>query len=222
MKKRFLSLILSMVLCLGLFAPAMGAEKTFSDMPKTHWAYQAVGAMVDKGLFSGTTETTFSPDKTMTRSMLVTVLYRLAGSPVVEGTSKVSDVAPNAYYTDAVIWATQNGIVGGYDNGQFGTNDPVSREQMATILYRYAQHMEYDVSLVKGLNDYTDSNQVSSYAVRAMQWAVANGIINGTSSTTLSPQGSATRSQVAVILMRFDEEIAVPAEQQKEEGTKTK
>ena len=197
-------------------------ENPFTDVKEEDWFYEAVKYVVQKGLFAGTSETTFEPNLTMTRSMLVTVLYRLAGSPVVEGTSKVSDVAPNAYYTDAVIWATQNGIVGGYDNGQFGTNDPVSREQMATILYRYAQHMEYDVSLVKGLNDYTDSNQVSSYAVRAMQWAVANGIINGTSSTTLSPQGSATRSQVAVILMRFDEEIAVPAEQQKEEGTKTK
>ena len=197
-------------------------ENPFTDVKEEDWFYEAVKYVVQKGLFAGTSETTFEPNLTMTRSMLVTVLYRLAGSPEVEGTSKFSDVAPNAYYTDAVIWATQNGIVGGYDNGQFGTNDPVSREQMATILYRYAQHMEYDVSLVKGLNDYTDSNQVSSYAVRAMQWAVANGIINGTSSTTLSPQGSATRSQVAVILMRFDEEIAVPAEQQKEEGTETK
>ena len=197
-------------------------ENPFTDVKEEDWFYEAVKYVVQKGLFAGTSETTFEPNLTMTRSMLVTVLYRLAGSPEVEGSSKFSDVAPNAYYTDAVIWATQNGIVGGYDNGQFGTNDPVSREQMATILYRYAQHMEYDVSLVKGLNDYTDSNQVSSYAVRAMQWAVANGIINGTSSTTLSSQGSATRSQVAVILMRFDEEIAVPAEQQKEEGTKTK
>ena len=197
-------------------------ENPFTDVKEEDWFYEAVKYVVQKGLFAGTSETTFEPNLTMTRSMLVTVLYRLAGSPEVEGSSKFSDVAPNAYYTDAVIWATQNGIVGGYDNGQFGTNDPVSREQMATILYRYAQHMEYDVSLVKGLNDYTDSNQVSSYAVRAMQWAVANGIINGTSSTTLSPQGSATRSQVAVILMRFDEEIAVPAEQKKEEGTETK
>ena len=197
-------------------------ENPFTDVKEEDWFYEAVKYVVQKGLFAGTSETTFEPNLTMTRSMLVTVLYRLAGSPEVEGSSKFSDVAPIAYYTDAVICATQTRIVGGYDNGQFGTNDPVSREQMATILYRYAQHMEYDVSLVKGLNDYTDSNQVSSYAVRAMQWAVANGIINGTSSTTLSPQGSATRSQVAVILMRFDEEIAVPAEQQKEEGTKTK
>ena len=90
------------------------------------------------------------------------------------------------------------------------------------VLYRYAQHMKYDVSLVKGLNDYTDSDQVSGYAIRAMQWAAANGIVHGTGSTTLSPKGSATRSQVAVILMRFEEKIAVPAEQQKEEGTKTK
>ena len=210
----------------GIFVIGYDAEQIwenpFTDVKEEDWFYEAVKYVVQKGLFAGTSETTFEPNLTMTRSMLVTVLYRLAGSPEVEGSSKFSDVAPNAYYTDAVIWATQNGIVGGYDNGQFGTNDPVSREQMATILYRYAQHMEYDVSLVKGLNDYTDSNQVSSYAVRAMQWAVANGIINGTSSTTLSPQGSATRSQVAVILMRFDEEIAVPAEQQKEEGTETK
>ena len=197
-------------------------ENPFTDVKEEDWFYEAVKYVVQKGLFAGTSETTFEPNLTMTRSMLVTVLYRLAGSPAVEGTSKFSDVAPDAYYTNAVLWATQNGIAGGYGNGLFGVTDPVSREQLAVVLYRYAQHMKYDVSLVKGLNDYTDSNQVSSYAVRAMQWAVANGIINGTSSTTLSPQGSATRSQVAVILMRFDEEIAVPAEQQKEEGTKTK
>ena len=197
-------------------------ENPFTDVKEEDWFYEAVKYVVQKGLFAGTSETTFEPNLTMSRSMLVTVLYRLAGSPAVEGTSKFSDVAPDAYYTNAVLWATQNGIAGGYGNGLFGVTDPVSREQLAVVLYRYAQHMKYDVSLVKGLNDYTDSDQVSGYAIRAMQWAVANGIINGTSSTTLSPQGSATRSQVAVILMRFDEEIAVPAEQQKEEGTKTK
>ena len=211
---------------LGIFVIGYDAdqiwENPFTDVKEKDWFYEAVKYVVQKGLFAGTSETTFEPNLTMTRSMRVTVLYRLAGSPEVEGSSKFADVAPDAYYTDAVIWASQNGIVSGYDNGLFGTTDPISREQLATILYRYAQHMKYDVSLVKGLNDYTDSNQVSSYAVRAMQWAVANGIINGTSSTTLSPEGRATRSQAAVLLLRFDEKIAVLAERQKKGASEKK
>ena len=188
-------------------------ENPFTDVKEDDWFYEAVKYVVQKGLFAGTSETTFEPNLAMTRGMLVTVLYRLEGTPAVTGSSTFADVAPGQYYTSAVIWATQNGIVSGYGNGYFGTNDIVSREQMATILFRYAKSKDYDTSLVKDIGGFTDSDQVASYAKRALQWAYANGIIGGTSETTLSPKGSATRSQVATILMRFDEKIIVPAQE---------
>jgi hypothetical protein len=188
-------------------------ENPFTDVKEDDWFYEAVKYVVQKGLFAGTSETTFEPNLAMTRGMLVTVLYRLEGTPAVTGSSTFADVAPGQYYTSAVIWATQNGIVSGYGNGYFGTNDIVSREQMATILFRYAKSKDYDTSLVKDIGGFTDSGQVASYAKRALQWAYANGIIGGTSETTLSPKGSATRSQVATILMRFDEKIIVPAQE---------
>ena len=191
-------------------------ENPFIDVKEEDWFYGAVKYVVQKGLFAGTSETTFEPNLAMTRGMLVTVLYRLEGTPAVTGSSTYADVAPGQYYTSAVIWATQNGIVSGYGNGYFGTNDIVSREQVATILFRYAKSKEYDTSLVKDIGGFTDSDQVASYAKRAMQWAYANGIIGGTSGTTLSPKGSATRAQVATILMRFDEKIIVPAQEKAE------
>ena len=195
-------------------------ENPFTDIKEEDWFFEAVKYVVQKGLFSGTSETTFEPNTTMTRGMLVTVLYRLTGSPEVKGQSNFTDVEPGKYYTNAVIWAVQNGIVSGYGNGLFGTNDIVSREQMATILFRYAKAKGYDTSLIKDIGGFTDSDQVASYAKRAMQWAYANGIIAGTSETTLSPKSSATRAQVAVILMRFDEKIVIPAQEKAAEAAK--
>lgn len=206
----------------GVFVIAYDAERIwenpFTDVQETDWFYEAVKYVQQKELFTGTSKTTFAPDNTMTRAMLVTVLYRLAGTPEVTGTVQFPDVAPDAYYADAVIWATQNEIVGGYSNGFFGSDDMVTREQMATFLYRYAQYKKYDVSLVKDLNNFTDSSQVSQYAVRPMQWAFATELISGTSKTTLNPKGSATRAQVAVVLMRFDETIVTPGEEKKSEA----
>ena len=155
----------------------------------------------------------------MTRAMLVTVLYRLEGDPTVTGRSSFTDVRSGAYYEKSVIWAAANGIVTGTDSTSFSPDAKVTREQLAAILYRYAQYKGYDVSLVKGLENYTDSSTVASYAIRPMQWAVANGRINGTSATTLTPTGGATRAQVAVILMRFDEAIVIPAQEKAAEET---
>ena len=185
----------------------------FTDVKEADWFYESVKYAAQKGLFAGTSETTFEPNTTMTRSMLVTVLYRLAGAPEVTDANKFANVESGKYYTDAVIWATQSGIVSGYGNGLFGTNDIVSREQLATILFRYAEGEGYDTTLIKDIGTFTDSGQVAGYAKRAMQWACANGIINGTSETTLSPKGSATRAQAAAILMRFDENIVIPAQE---------
>ena len=180
----------------------------FNDVASGSWYEDAVWYVYENGLMSGTSGTTFEPDTTTSRGMIVTVLYRLEGAPTVSGASAFTDVADGQYYADAVAWAAANNIVGGYGNGLFGPNDTITREQMAAILYRYAQYKGYDVTASTDLSDYSDVAQVSSYALAALQWANAEGLVNGTSDTTLTPGGSATRAQVAVILMRFCENIA--------------
>lgn len=180
----------------------------FVDVPFGSWYEDAVWYVYENGLMAGTSDTTFAPDITTSRGMIVTILYRLEGTPAVSGISGFTDVADGQYYTDAVAWAAANNIVGGYGNGLFGPNDTITREQMAAILYRYAQYKGYDVTASADLSGYSDAAQVSSYALAALQWANAEGLVNGTSDTTLTPGGSATRAQVAVILMRFCENIA--------------
>ena len=179
----------------------------FTDVQTGDWFYEAVKYAVQKGLFSGTSENTFSPNMAMTRSMLVTVLYRMDGSPVVTAANTFTDVEAGQWYTDAVIWANASGIVTGYGEGKFGTNDPITREQMAAILYRYAQTKEYDVTKTDKLTGYTDASSVSTWAEPAVKWAVSQGMITGTSNTTLSPAGTATRAQVAAILQRYIENV---------------
>jgi hypothetical protein len=136
------------------------------------------------------------------------VLYRLDGEPAVTGTSGFTDVQSGRWYTDAVLWANQNGIVTGYGGGQFGTDDRVTREQMAAILYRYAQYKDYDVTKTTDLSAYTDAAGIGGWALAAMKWANAEGLITGTTTTTLSPDGASTRAQLATILMRFAESVA--------------
>ena len=159
----------------------------------------------ENGLMTGTSATTFAPDMTTTRSMVATILWRLEGSPVVDYAMTFTDVDSSTWYTEAVRWAASEGIITGYGNGNFGPNDSITREQMATMLYRYAQYKGYDVSVGENTNilSYTDFAELGEYAVAAMQWAVGAGIINGTSASTLSPRGNATRAEVAVILMRY-------------------
>ena len=179
----------------------------FIDVAEGSWYADAVQYVYDKGLMAGTSSTTFGPDATTTRGMIVTILYRLEGAPAISGSSSFTDVVAGQYYAEAVAWAAANNIVGGYGNGLFGPNDTITREQMAAILYRYAQYKGYDVTASADLSGYSDVAQVSSYALAALQWANAEGLVNGTSDTTLTPGGSATRAQVAVILMRFCENI---------------
>lgn len=148
---------------------------------------------------------------TTTRGMIVTILYRLEGSPDLSNENlgyPYADVDANAYYADAVYWARQNGIVSGMSAEQFAPNNAITREQMAAILYRYAQFKGYDVSAKADLSVYTDAAQVSTYATDAMAWANGAQLITGTSQATLTPAGNATRAQVATILMRFCENIA--------------
>lgn len=183
----------------------------FADVAADAWYADAVQYVYENGMMSGTSETTFSPDLTTTRGMIVTILYRLEGSPDLSNENlgyPYADVDANAYYADAVYWARQNGIVSGMSAEQFAPNNAITREQMAAILYRYAQFKGCDVSAKADLSVYTDAAQVSTYATDAMAWANGAQLITGTSQATLTPAGNATRAQVATILMRFCENIA--------------
>lgn len=180
----------------------------FADVAADAWYADAVQYVFENGMMSGTSETTFSPDLTTTRGMIVTILYRLENEPAVTGTTAFTDVVADQYYANAVAWAAQNGIVAGSDATTFAPNNAITREQMAAILYRYAQFKGYDVSAKADLSTYIDAADVSAYATDAMAWASQTGLITGTSATTLSPAGQATRAQVATILMHFCENIA--------------
>lgn len=193
------------------FVPEKQWTNPFVDVPGDAWYYDAVKYVNENGLMAGTSANTFAPDLTTTRGMIVTILYRLEGSPDIENEIwgyPFKDVDANAYYATAVYWARMNGIVAGYSDELFGPDDIITREQMATILYRYAQYKGYDTTAKADLSKYTDAAQVGSYAVDAIRWANAEGLVNGTSNTTLTPQGGATRSQAAAILMRFCENVA--------------
>lgn len=193
------------------FAPEGQWTNPFVDVAEDAWYYDAVKYVNENGLMAGTSANTFAPDRTTTRGMIVTILYRLEGSPDIENEIwgyPFKDVDANAYYATAVYWARMNGIVAGYSDELFGPDDIITREQMATILYRYAQYKGYDTTAKADLSRYTDAAQVGSYAVDAIRWANAEGLVNGTSATTLTPKGSATRAQVAVILTRFCQKSA--------------
>lgn len=181
----------------------------FNDVPESYWAYDAIQYVYGEGLMAGTSGSTFSPEGTTTRGQIVTILWRLSGSPVVNYLMDFDDVDPAAYYAEAIRWATSEGIAGGYGGGVFGPDDPITREQLAVMLHRYAQHEGYDVSIGEDTNilSYADAFDVSEYAVSALQWACGAGIISGTGDgSTLTPQGEATRAQAATVLMRFCEQ----------------
>lgn len=172
------------------------------------WYTDAVRDVYEHGLMAGTSDTTFSPDATTSRSMNATILWRMAGSPVMNYAMDFADVPQGQWYSEAIRWAAAEGIVGGYGNGAFGTDDPITREQLAVMLYRFAQQQGYDVSLGEDTNilSYTDVADLSEYAISAMQWACGAGIITGTGDgSTLTPHGEATRAQVAVMLQKFCE-----------------
>ena len=181
----------------------------FIDVAENAWYYDAVEYVYENGMMNGTGSNVFSPNATTTRGMIVTMLYRLEGEPRVSGTSTFDDVADGMYYADAVIWANANGIVTGYDEATFGPNDAITREQMAAILYRYAQYKGYDTTQGgMAIREYADYEEISEYALIAMDWAVNAGLVTGTTSSTLTPDGSAVRAQVATIFMRFMEDVA--------------
>ena len=231
MKKRLLSLCLIGALSLNV-APAWaasdnvgevvddpsvdngentdGVEMPFYDVAEGSWYYDAVAYVYDEGLMTGTSTTTFAPNTTTTRGMIVSVLYRQAGEPEVsDGTigTPFEDVTPGAWYADAVYWARANGIVNGYSDAAFGPNDEITREQMAAILYNYSKFAGEDVSARADLSAYDDASEIAGWAKEALSWANAEGLITGMTGTTLNPKGTATRAQVATILMRFCENV---------------
>ena len=176
----------------------------FTDVKTTDWFYENVKYVVENELMNGVDEDKFAPNDTLTRAMLVTVLYRLDGEPEVENVS-FTDVDADAYYANAVSWAKQNGIVNGVTESEFAPNSNITREQIAAIMHRYAQLKGYDVSVGENTNilSYDDAESVSEYAISSMQYVVGSGLIKGKSATTLNPLDNATRAEVAAILQRF-------------------
>lgn len=174
----------------------------FTDVQAGAWYADAVKYVFEQGLMSGISAQEFGPDGQVTRGQVVTILWRLAGSPTVSGKT-FTDVSASVWYADAVAWASANGVVSGYESGLFGPEDQVTREQLAAILYRYAQLSGKDTDQTADLSGYTDSVTISAWAPQALKWAVGSGLISGTGTHTLSPRGTATRAQIAVILQNF-------------------
>ena len=172
---------------------------TFADVAEGAWYYDAVSYVYANGLMDGVSASEFAPDTTLTRAMLVTILWRMEGEPVVNYLMPFTDVDGGAWYAEAVRWAASEGIVTGVSDTSFAPNAEITREQLAAILHRYAG----EPATAATLAGYADGASVSAYAVDAMSWCVEHDIITGTTATTLEPQGTATRAQAAAMLMRF-------------------
>lgn len=181
---------------------------SFLDVKKSDWFYDAVSYAVENGLMSGMSEDIFAPNTPLTREMLAVVLYNVEGQPESAGVNPFTDVKADIWYTDAILWANENGIVAGYDNGAYGVGDLITREQFATILYRYAQFKGYDTTQGgMAVREFSDYENISDYARPAMAWAVNAGIMGGMDDGTLMPQGKATRAEAATMLMNFCENM---------------
>lgn len=200
--KKLTSVFLAVIMLLATSTTAFAAvsDTGFSDVAANAWYADAVTYVRNHGLMSGTSTTTFSPEATTSRGQIATILYRAAGSPAVTGGTDFPDVASTAYYADATRWASANGIVSGYPNGNFGPNDPITRQQFAAILWRYAG----SPTASRG-QDFADESSISSYASTAVDWTRENGIMGGKGGNIFDPNGNATRAQAAVILRNFME-----------------
>lgn len=180
----------------------------FTDVAEDAWYYGAVSYVAQRGLMTGVSSNVFTPDATLTRAQLVQILYALEGRPAVSSASAFTDVASGAWYANAVSWAAASGVASGVGSGAFGPNDPLTREQLALILYRYAQNQGYDTTQGgMAVREFADYASISNWALEAVQWAVNAGLISGIGNGMLSPNGTATRAQVAVILMQFCQQV---------------
>ena len=202
--RKLLSALLTLALTLSAMPAVFSAENDtpFTDVSPSAWYAEAVAYVLENNLMSGVSETAFAPETVMSRAMLATVLWRLDGSPSVQRTLTFDDVPAGTWYTEAVCWAVQNEIVAGYNVRTFGSNDPVTREQIATLMYRYEQYKNGTAGSAQTLS-FTDSAQISSWAVEGVSWANANGVMNGKSGNIFDPSSGASRAEVATVLMNY-------------------
>ena len=184
--------------------PNTGANP-FTDVSEKDWFYGDVMFVYENGLMLGTSKTLFSPHGTATRGMMATILWRMEGSPAPKGKNSFTDVVAGKWYADAITWAAENGIFAGYGKDKFGPDDPITREQLAAIFYRYADYKGYDLTVKGNLDTFKDADKITDYAKTAMQWAVGSGLVKGKSGNLLDPQGTATRAEIAAMLHRFIE-----------------
>lgn len=185
--------------------PSTGFENPFTDVSENDWFYDDVMFVLANDLMVGTSDNTFDPYGTTTRAMVATTIWRMEGKPEPEGDNPFTDVKNGEWYTDAIVWANENGIAVGYGNNLFGTNDPVTREQLAAFFYRYAEYKGYDTEITGSLDRFADKDDISEWAQEAMAWAVGYGIFEGRDNGMLDPQGNATRAEFAAMLHRFCE-----------------
>ena len=184
--------------------PGTGANP-FTDVSEKDWFYGDVMFVYENGLMLGTSKTLFSPHGTATRGMMATILWRMEGSPAPKGKNSFTDVESGKWYADAITWTAENGIFAGYGKDKFGPDDPITREQLAAIFYRYADYKGYDLTVKGNLDKFKDADKITDYAKTAMQWAVGSGLVKGKSGNLLDPQGTATRAEIAAMLHRFIE-----------------
>ena len=184
--------------------PGTGANP-FTDVSEKDWFYGDVMFVYENGLMLGTSKTLFSPYGTATRGMMATILWRMEGSPAPKGKNSFTDVEAGKWYADAITWTAENGIFAGYGKDKFGPDDPITREQLAAIFYRYADYKGYDLTVKGNLDKFKDADKITDYAKTAMQWAVGSGLMKGKSGNLLDPQGTATRAEIAAMLHRFIE-----------------
>ena len=177
----------------------------FTDISEKDWFYGDVMFVYENGLMLGTSKTLFSPHGTAMRGMMATILWRMEGSPVPKGKNSFTDVEAGKWYADAITWTAENGIFAGYGKDKFGPDDPITREQLAAIFYRYADYKGYDLTVKGNLDKFKDADKITDYAKTAMQWAVGSGLVKGKSGNLLDPQGTATRAEIAAMLHRFIE-----------------
>ena len=184
--------------------PSTG-ENPFTDVSEKDWFFDDVLFVYDYGLMVGTGKTLFSPHETVTRGMMATILWRMEGSPIPKGKNSFTDVEAGKWYADAITWTAENGIFADYDKDRFKPDDPITREQLAAIFYRYADYKDYDLTVKGDLDKFKDADEITDYAKTAMQWAVGSDLVKGKSGALLDPQGKAIRAEIAAMLHRFIE-----------------